>query len=228
MKLTDLTLLTVTFNNNILTCMMIRSFFKQVSPIKVVIIDNGTTEPCDAALKKIFQVIDNTNQKITGDYKQCSKNHCSSIDYALKHVITTDWALLVDNDVLFKPAVNPYLQSFDTTRYDCAGEIGWDDAPPDRLFPYFCLINVKKFNQQHKSYFDNNRCIGPGSKVVGPRGKSSPCWYKDTGCSFYEDIQASWSIHQIELSNVICHMKGTRLGHMSMTDFLDTYKPLWE
>lgn len=228
MNLNDLTLLTVSFNNNLLTGMMIKSFFKQVGLVKVVIVDNGTSIAIGDSFKRVFTVVDNMHQKITGDYRQCSKNHCSTIDYALKHLIMTDWVLLVDNDILFKPQTKEFLKLFDCAKYDCAGEIGWDDAPPARLFPYFCLINVRKFNDTKLSYFDDNRCIGPGSKEDGPRGINTSCWYKDTGCSFYEDIKDIWAINEIKLTSYIAHMKCTGEGNRDIAGFLKQNQMLWE
>lgn len=221
MNIKDLSLLTVTFNNNILTAFMIKSFYKQIGkPKDIIIIDNGTTTPVDPAMKRVFHVIDNTNQRITGDYHQCSKNHCSTIDYALKQIVKTEWVLLVDNDILFKPTAKAFLESFNPSLYDYAGEVGWDDAPPNRLFPYFCLINVSKFNNEHQSYFDDIRCIGPGSKQVGPRGKDTPCWYMDTGCSFYEDTKSNWRLNAIQLDDYIVHMKLTGRANKDFVKFL--------
>ena len=220
MNLGDLTLFTVTYNRTVLTKCMIKSFYKyfgQTSPI--LVIDNGTI-PVDVAFKSQVHVIDNTFQNITGEYHQCSKNHCSTIDYSLKHYINTKWCLLVDNDILFKPAAAEFIHNFDTTAYDCAGEVGWDDAPPNRLFPYFCLINVEKFNSDKLSYFDNDRCIGPGSREEGPRGPNTKCWYQDTGCSFYEDIQSRWKIQLISLQTLIVHMKCTGGGNTNYGKFL--------
>lgn len=227
MKISDVTLLTVSFNNNVLTTMMIKSFYKQVCEVETLIIDNGTFQPVSSAMKKVFNVVDNTNQKITGNYNQCSKNHCSSVDYALKKCIETKWCLLVDNDVLFKPEVKKFLEEFKDEEFDCCGEVGWDDAPPVRLFPYFCLINVEKFRNEKLNYFDNDRCIGPGSKEVGKRGPGTPCWYKDTGCSFLEDIQNSWKIQEIRLSDYIVHLKCTGKCNHNYSKFLTDNEELW-
>lgn len=227
MKISEITLLTVSFNNNVLTTMMIKSFYKQVCEVETLIIDNSTAQPISSDMKKIFNVIDNTNQKITGNYNQCSKNHCSAVDYALKNCIKTKWCLLVDNDILFKPEVKKLLTEFKDYEFDCCGEIGWDDAPPVRLFPYFCLINVEKFRNEKVNYFDNDRCIGSGSKEVGRRGPGTPCWYKDTGCSFLEDIENSWKIQEIQLSNYIVHMKCTGQNNRDFRKFLNDNRDLF-
>ena len=65
MKLSDLTILTVSFNNNILTGMMLKSFCKQVGEMpEVVIVDNGDKIPVDSRLKSCFTVIDNFQNKL--------------------------------------------------------------------------------------------------------------------------------------------------------------------
>lgn len=194
-------------------------------PQEVIIVDNGTTQTI-TELSNVFTVIDNYEHKLIKDYKQISKNHCAAIDYALKYNVHTDWVLLVDNDILFLPALKTFLAEFNTDLYDCAGEIGWDDAQPNRLFPYFCLINVKQMKKHNISYFDNERCIGKHSKITGKYG-STQRWYKDTGCSFLEDIQANkWRIQKIQLSNYIVHLKGT-LHRKDFIQFLEKYRHLF-
>ena len=60
MKLTDITLLSVAFNNNLLTGLMLKSAVKQFGELpNCVIIDNGTIERIDSRLCDIVTVIDN-------------------------------------------------------------------------------------------------------------------------------------------------------------------------
>lgn len=205
MNLNDLTLFTCSFNNNLLTEMMLKSFCKQVQHIgEIVIMDNGTHTPVSVITKNTFKVIDNYQHKLVPDYHQVSKNHCSAVDYALKNCICTKWVLLVDNDVLFKPTCKEFLQKFDDVCYDCAGQIGWDDAPPDRIFPYFCMINMNTFRNTNVSFFDNKRCIGPDSVLQG-----SSKFYRDTGSSFYDDIKNTWRIFNIDMNKYIVHLKAS-------------------
>lgn len=229
MRLKDITLLTVSFNNNIMTTAMLKSFLKQVGDLpEILVIDNGTHTLLSPEFKKTFNVFDNSRQHVTSDYHQCSKNHCSTIDYALKNLIKTKWVLLVDNDILFKPEVKTLLDNLNENDFDCVGEIGWDDAPPNRLFPYFCIINVEKFKNDRISYFDNERCIGPGSIEIGPRGPFTKCWYKDTGCSFYEDIRMLWRIEKIKLDKFIVHNKTTGQPKMTIAKFIEQNRKLFE
>ena len=193
----DITLLTVNFNQNKMTAFMLKSFIKNMgNNINYLIIDNSTIIE-KSLINSGLNVFNNLNNHITGNYHQCSKNHCSTIDYALKNLIKTKYVLLCDNDIFFKPSIISLLKNYKTN--DCIGEIGWDDAPPERLFPYFCIINVEKFRNEKLNYFDNKRCIGPGSKEIGHRGPGTVCWYKDTGCSFLEDIKNTWNIKLIKL-----------------------------
>lgn len=227
----DITLLTCSYNNNVMTKMMIMSFLKQSKKdIPIVIMDNGTVEKCGQDLKDYFTVIDNTNFKLTPNYKQISKNHCSSIDYALKNCIKTKYVLLCDNDVLFKSSLNKFFDFLDTfDEIDCIGEIGWDDAPPNRLFPYFCIINVEKFKNEKLNYFDINRCTEKNGNYNAPMG-SKKRYYHDTGASFYEDIiQSKWEIKQIKINNFILHFKSVSGKNKNLLcNWLQKNKSLYE
>lgn len=226
MNLNDLTILTVTFNNNFLTIMMLKSFMKQTHAIpRIVIVDNGTYIPADDIMKRVFTVVDNYNHRLLPDELQCSRNHCAAIDYALKHAIQTKWALLVDNDILFYPKISHFLQSFDDTKYDCAGEIGWDDTPPNRLFPYFCLINCNRFKQENLSYFDRTRITD--YYTIGKKETETVEHNKmDTGFSFYEDIKNTWRIHNFPLSSVCIHLKSGMLAGKNITDWISSHSDL--
>lgn len=224
MNLDDITLLTVSFNNNILTGMMLKSFRKQCGrlPNDVVIVDNGTTFPIDDTLRKIFTIVDNYQHQLLPDEHQPSRNHGAAIDFALKHVIHTKWCLLVDNDILYKPSLRSFLSKIDDT-YDIYGEIGWDITPPDRLFPYFCLINTEKFNTEGRNYFVRNRYISycmPNCHDITVHN------HHDTGCSFYEDIYRTWSIYNINMDDYMVHLKGGMLKHKNIYKWFDEHREL--
>ena len=228
MIIDKLTLLTCSFNSNLLTTMMIKSIFKQLNKeIPVVIMDNSTKEFCTEDMKTVFTVIDNTNYKLTPNYNQVSKNHCASIDYAFKNYIKTKYVMLCDCDILFKPKIKELLNS--NLEYDAIGEISWDVTPPNRLLPYFCIINVEKFKNEKLNYFDVNRCM----KLYDKNGKELPNeigavkGFFDTGCSFYEDIKNSWSINQIKLDNYIVHLKGACFRNKNITEWLKSNSNLF-
>lgn len=224
MNLNDLTVLTVSFNNNVLTGMMLKSLHKQLGYLpNVVIVDNGDKKPVDDNMRTCFTVIDNFQHKLLEDERQPSRNHAAAIDYALKNVIKTDWVLLVDNDVLFKPAVKTYLENFNETEYDYSGTIGWDCTPPNRLFPYFCLINVKKFRDEKRNYFDRERtiCLGMPGKSNGKKYN-----YFDTGYSFYEDVKTTWRLLNYDFNDACIHLKSGMLANKNIYDWLNKHKSL--
>lgn len=217
MQTSNLTILTTTFNNHFYTKMMIMSLLKkEINPAEIIIIDNSNTTKISDNLSNNFTVIDNFKNKILKYDWKSSRQHAAMIDYALKNKIKTEWCLLVDNDILFKHNIKHFLENFDDTSFDCCGEIGWDSTPPNRLFPYFCLINVKKFNDENKSYFDNKRII-TNYKIKN---------MYDTGYSFYEDIKKTWRIKKIRLNDFIVHYKSASLQHKDFLAFLSKYKHL--
>ena len=212
MKIEDLTLLTCTFNNNLLTKCMIMSLVKQLGiDIPIVIMDNGTTELCTNEMREIFNVIDNSNYKITGNFGQISRNHCASIDYALKNLIKTKYVLLCDNDILFKPTVKDLIENMNDT--DCVGEIEKDKCgKPWRVFPFFCIINVEKLKKENINYFDETRCMNELDTSFDEKGnwkadiRKSQKSFGDTGSSFLWDIEKSnWKIDKIKLEDYILH-----------------------
>ena len=222
----NLTLLTVNFNSNYMTFMMLKSFFKCIGDnFNYLIVDNSTNLNY-SLVNSGMNVFDNTNNHITGNYGQCSKNHASTIDFALNNLIKTKYVLLCDNDIFFKKSILSILP--EREKYDCIGEIGWDDAPPNRLFPYFNLFDVEKFKKEKVHYFDPKRIIEPPpvGRYVGPRGSGTKCWYRDTGASFYEDIKDSWNIKQIKLNDYIVHNKTHGQPKMTLNDFIIKYKDL--
>ena len=204
--LSNYSLMTCTFNNNAMTCGMLLSFKTFIKAnIPLFIIDNGTTELASPFMKKTFHVFDNSNYKFTKNYPCRSRTHAEAIEYALKHVINTKYVLLCDNDIIFKPKIQLLLNApFEP--FDAIGEIGYDLVPPNRLFPYFCIINVEKLKTENISY---NRFIGHGTH--------------DTGCSFLEDIQAAnWKIKPIKLDDYIYHLKGGTLHGKNYIQWLKT------
>jgi len=220
MELSDLTILTISFNNNLLTGMMLKSFHKQVGELpNVVIVDNGNKIPVDDSLKSCFNVIDNFKNKLSNQPLRSSSQHAWAIDYALKNCIKTKYCLLVDNDILFKPDVKDFLIYYCSDSFDTYGQIGWDCTPPNRLFPYFNLINVEKFNSEKLNYYDSKRII-KNSRIKN---------MYDTGYSFYEDIKKrGWKIKNIKLEKFIVHYKSSSLENKNVIPFLNKNKELFE
>lgn len=220
----DITLLTTNYNQKYMTLCMLKSYMKNVGlDANYLIIDNSDNVN-ESLVNTDLNVFDNINNHITHNYRQCSKNHCSAIDYALKNLIKTKYVLLCDNDIFFKPTIIDLLKDY--KNYDCIGEIGWDDAPPTRIFPYLNIIDVEKFKKDKINYFDIHRITEapPIGKHEGPRGPNTKCWYHDTGSSFYEDIKDKWNIKQIKLNDYIVHHKVTMATKSMIETFIEKYK----
>lgn len=223
----DITLLTTNYNNRDMTIAMLMSYMKNFgSDVNYLIIENSDNLK-ESLLDSGLEVFDNTFNHVTKNYHQCSKNHCSAIDYAFKNLIFTRYVLLCDNDIFFKPSIKTLLNDY--KKYDCIGEIGWDDAPPTRIFPYLNIIDLEKLKSSKVNYFDINRITEapPVGKHEGPRGPNTKCWYHDTGSSFYEDIKDSWNIKDIKLSDYIVHHKVTMSSASQLKDFIEQNKDLW-
>lgn len=212
MWLTDISLLSATFNRHLPTIEMLESFYKHSKYLmNFYILDNSVTTRLDIESTDECVILDNCNYKHTPNYEQPSKNHCSSLMWAFTQ-IKTRYVLLCDNDILFKPFINEWLECYHN--YDCIGEIGYDIVPPNRLFPYCCIIDLNFVSKHNISYFDNNRCMDQYGR-------------KDTGSSFYDDLIANHAnILNTKISNVCVHLKGATLHDKNLTRFYEQYNSL--
>ena len=201
----DITLLSATFNRHDATLGMLKSFYSASRYfMPAVIIDNSTTTPLPFDGSPEIRVIDNRNFRHTKNYGQPSKNHCSSIQYALS-------LMLCDNDILFTPNISTLLELYN--KYDAIGEITWDVVPPDRLLPYLCIFDLERMKHDHISYFHESRCIN--------NTNGTP--YMDTGASFYMDIvKANWNIYKCSIADFCSHIKGYTLHNAS--NYLNVYR----
>lgn len=207
----DVTFLTTNYNNFELSFACIKSLIRAtgIDLSQILILDNSDKIALPSYVKNDFNVIDNSFHKITPNLNIPSKNHCSSIDYVLKNCIHTKYVCLFDNDVKFFKSINEFLSY--RTNYDAIGEIGYDTVPPNRLFPYLCIIDVKKFKTEKLNYFDINRCIIPKRKTNEPIASIYGNVY-DTGYSFLKDIeQHKWNVLDIKLNKYIKHYKAGSL-----------------
>ena len=206
-SLSDLTLLSATFNRHDFTVTMLESFwdiFKNIP--QTVILDNSTETKFPNVPSKYITVIDNTNYKHSPNYNQPSKNHCASLDWAFHNVIKTRYCLLCDNDILFKPAVLNLMDEYH--KYDAVGEVGYDRVPPVRLYPYFCILDMDFIRNNKVRYFDSTRCMIDNATM-------------DTGCSFYQDMSAARAnIKRIKLSDYVIHLKGGTLRNKDINELI--------
>lgn len=209
--LNDITFLTTNYNNFNLTFLCIKSLIHAtgIDLSQILILDNSDKIAIPSYVKKDFNVIDNSFHKITPNLNIPSKNHCLSIDYVLKKCIHTKYVCLFDNDVKFFNCINEFLSY--RINYDAIGEIGYDTVPPDRLFPYLCIIDIEKFKTENLNYYDENRCIIPQSKTNESVASKYGNVY-DTGYSFLKDIETyNWNILNIKISKYVKHYKAGSL-----------------
>lgn len=227
----DITLLTANFNDPILTLYMLRSFVKAIGDTicPICLLDNSTKNYLADIVpqNKIVTVVDNTNFKLTPNYRQSSLNHCASLEYAMNNCIATRYVLLCDNDILFFPAIRDLLSS-DFSGYDAIGEIGYDYTPPNRLLPYMCIIDLDKKRTDNISYFDPRRIMWQSehnNKIHDGTGRG----YLDTGASFLQDIiNSQWHIYPIAISQYITHLKGASNKHKNYYGWLGKFHSLYE
>ena len=216
----DITLLTFNFNREDLTKYMIRSFLDAVPTFKnILIVDNSNETPIKYLHQK-YRVINNTNFRITPDFGQVSRNHSCAIDFTLRFLIHTKYVLLCDNDILFKNNISSLLE--ERHNFDCIGEIGYDNVPPNRIFPYLMLLDVEKFNKENIRYFDIKRTIRKAVEVGEPISSIYGNVY-DTGYSFYMDIRDRFSIKDIKISDYCIHLKaGSLKGKEERENFINS------
>lgn len=233
--LNNLTLLTCNYNTEILTKCMIKSLFKQLKrEIPVVIMDNSNSEPCSEELKRNYLVVDNTNYRITGDQHQISRNHCKSIDYALKHYIKTKYVLLCDNDILFKPEILTLLNR--SVDFDAIGEVGSTDGKRTRLFPFLCIFNIDIFKTIN--YYDPNNCMNDVNSILTKEGfldkdvsTNIKGNFGDTGTSVLNEIEDNaLNLIKISINNFMIHYASGSYDKNRFNNseqWLNNYKGLW-
>lgn len=175
-------------------------------PVTVFIADNSNKSKYVVKTQDV-KIIDNTDKNYTG-----SSGHCKSIESSF-NVIDEDYVILIDNDVLFLKPIDELVNVVVTGEYDICGEIGHDVFPQDRLFPYFCIINLKKIKDCGIHYYRENSII----KGVA-----------DTGASFLIDCkEKNLKIKEIKLKDYIVHLKNGSFGKKDYKEWLKRYEKLW-
>ena len=230
--LPNCTLITASFNNALLTRIMLMSLWNKMCFPKVLVIDNSTMDffiPNEQERRLGVSVINNHNYRLTKNWGigQVSKNHCNSLDYALRKV-STDWAIICDNDILFNNRIIELCNVLQQSRVDIIGEIGYDAVKPARLFPYLCAIRVSAIKCAKISYFDPKRCMIPGVDETGKK-----CNLYDTGYSFYQDaLRAGLKIQRIKLNDYCVHYlhasQTSNKIRIPLYDWVETHRELLE
>lgn len=213
--LANCSIITATVKHHELVDKLLTSLKKQVGqmPPAIVILNNGKTihQPKSEFENTVIIEVDNRESRLAKPMEdQNSHRHCASLDYALKHLVKTKYAVLCDNDILFKPDVKSIFDA--TPDYDAMGHVCEDIRGHIRLEPYFCVLNIEKMKADGISYYDGRRC-----------------WPKlDTGGSFLADVQEKkWRIHETRTDKYIVHLSGAELYNRNTVKWFNENKSLW-
>lgn len=165
----NLTLIAAPYNTPEITECMLKTFTNLYPNTKILISENSSNDETEIILK------DNNIPYIR------NKNglHSPSVDLLLDSV-TTDYALLVDTDVLFLKDMNHIFKIFVDSDITLMGEIVGDRGGKKlhkRVNPWHCFINVKKIKENNIKFHDE--------KLLKSRDEIR----YDVGASFFEDIR---------------------------------------
>lgn len=224
--LKDISVVTCNYNTPEFTRRMAESLFYHLNQrITMIIMDNGKDHPLNFSDYHTYNVYNNTCHSITPDHRQGSHDHCHAVDYAIKNLVSTKWVVISDNDVVYKPTVKGFLENLDES-VDCYGEIGWDHTPPDRIFPYFCVINRDKFIADNMDYYDPDRLLKYHMDGMYIQQEYN---FMDTGYSFYEDAKAkNWLIREIKMDDYIMHLGQASLYRKQFRDWVEATRHLYD
>jgi hypothetical protein len=167
----NLTLISCSYNTPLVTENMLKSFLNIHPDTKILISENSTnTETKDILEKGNVPFFLNSGGL-----------HGSSVDLLLEKV-DTDYALLVDTDVVFFRSCSELFESFKSNDLSLMGEIVGDRGGKrlhKRVHPWFCFINVKNIKSKGIKFYDEERLRSRGEIRY------------DVGSSFFEDIKKS-------------------------------------
>jgi hypothetical protein len=165
----DLTLISASYNTPNVTENMLKSFTNLYKECKILISENSTNNNTETILKK----------NNIPYFRNQNGLHGPSVDMLLEK-ITTNYALLVDTDVIFLKDCSNIFQQFIDMDLTLMGEIVGDRGGKrlhKRVNPWHCFINVKNIKENNIKFYDETRM------------RSKDFVRYDIGSSFFEDIR---------------------------------------
>jgi len=165
----NLTLITCSYNTPQVTENMLKSFLSIHPNTKVLISENSTNDETRCILAKYDIPF----------FVNSGGLHGPSVDLLLEKV-KTDYALLVDTDIIFLRSCVPAFEEFKKNSLAIMGEIAGDRGGKKlhkRVHPWFCFIDLKKIRENGIKFFDAERMRSRGEIRY------------DVGSSFFEDIR---------------------------------------
>ena len=188
MQKENLTLLSCSYNTPKITKAMLQSFiyfFGKEFPIFIV--ENST----DEETVKILE--DNS----ISYFRNPGGTHSPSVDIAIENC-KTDYALLVDTDILFQQGSLELLRALMKSDMTLAGSVCGDRAGHvlhPRVHPWFMYINIKNIKENNIKFHDAKRIIESHSEQFYnsfPFAKHDESIRKyDVGATFYEDVNSA-------------------------------------
>jgi hypothetical protein len=169
---------------------MLRSFFKHHGPTHVLVSENSTNNDTEKLL------VNNDVPHI----RAAGALHGPTVNTLLLEC-STDYALLVDTDIIFHKSCEEVFEQFKSLDLTLLGDICGDRGGKrlhHRVHPWFCFINVKRVNEHNIKFYDIERHTNKGDIIY------------DIGSTFFEDIRkAKLKIGDIKLEdNVYTHFEG--------------------
>jgi hypothetical protein len=164
----NLTLISASYNTPDITEYMVKTFCNLYKETPILICENSTDE----------KTINFLNENKIPYIRNKNGLHAPSVDLLLNN-ITTDYALLVDTDILFLKDISYIFEQFVSNDITLMGEIVGDRGGKKlhkRVNPWHCFINVKHIKQYNIKFYDEYRL------------KSRNEIRYDVGSSFFEDI----------------------------------------
>ena len=165
----NLTLMSCSYNTPDVTLTMLRSFFSLHDETKVWICDNSTNDDTQKLLEE--------NKVPT--IRNVGGLHSPSVDILLD-TCKTDYALLVDTDVIFLKNHEDIFKQFKDADIALLGEVCGDRGGKElhyRVHPWHCFINVKQIKQFGIRFYDRDRQANKTGRIY------------DVGATFFEDIK---------------------------------------
>lgn len=165
----NLTLISCSYNTPNVTENMLKTFVNLHDKCEILISENSTDNLTELFLKE---------HKIPF-IRNHGGLHAPSVDKLLS-LVKTDYALLVDTDVIFIKNHQNVFETFKHMDLAIMGEIVGDRGGKrlyKRVNPWHCFINVKKIKENNIKFYDEKRMRERGMIRY------------DVGSSFFEDIK---------------------------------------
>ena len=167
----NITLLSCSYNTPDITISMLKSFFSLHEKTKVLICENSTN---DDTVKLL-------DEHSVPYIRNVGGLHSPSVDILIENC-KTDYALLVDTDVIFLKNHEKVFDMFKKCGASLLGTVCGDRGGKKlhyRVHPWHCFINIKHIKENGIKFFDGVRQSDKTGRIY------------DVGATFFEDIRKS-------------------------------------